>query len=99
MKQNINCALIHTFAAINGIEDSAARITLSMDVTYAHGKFIAEAEKAKECCEACYDDALEALYEALNDSLGNVYKDIEQVEKNARIGLVWWAFTSHDKFN
>lgn len=99
MKQIINCALIHTFAAISGIEDSAARITLSMDVTYAHGEFIAEVEKAKGCCEACYDDALEALYEALNDRLGKVYKDIEQVEKNARIGLVWWAFTSHDKNN
>lgn len=99
MKQNINCALIHTFAAISGIEDSAARITLSIDVTYAHGEFIAEVEKAKGCCEACYDDALEVLYEVLNDRLGNVYKDIEQAGKNARNGLVWWAFTSHDKFN
>jgi len=97
MNQNINCALLHTFAAINGIEDSAARITLSMDVAHAYSEFTAEAESFGHCCEKCYESALEPLYGTLNERLGIVYKDIEQVEKNARIGLVWWAFTSHDK--
>lgn len=96
MNQNINCALIHTFAAINGIEDSAARITLSMDVAHAYGEFTAEVENFGYCCEKCHESVLESLYGALNERLGNVYKDIEQVEKNDRIGLVWWAFTSHD---
>lgn len=99
MKQNINCALIHTFAAINGVEDSAARITLSMDVTYAYGEFTAAAENCGYCCEECHESSMEALFDDLNDRLGMVYKDIEQAEKNARIGLAWWSFTSHDKFN
>ena len=48
MKQNINCALIHTFSAINGIEDSAARITLSMDVTYAHGSSFQKLKRRRD---------------------------------------------------
>lgn len=99
MKQNIHYALLNTFNTISLIESTDARNCLSLTVTYAHAEFVADAERAKGCCEACYDEELDRLYDRLIKRLAVVQEDVEQVMKNARIGLAWWFRTSHDKNN
>ena len=96
MKQNIHYSLLNTFNAINNIENHDARNCLALTVIYIHAEFVAEAERAKGCCEACYDKELERLYYRLTKRLDIVQEDVEQVMKNGRIGLAWWSRTTHD---
>lgn len=96
MKQNIHYALLNTLNAIGQIEESDARNCLSLTVIYAHGEFVADAERAKGCCEACYDKELDRLYDRLTKRLDIVLEDVEKAMKNGRIGLAWWFRTSHD---
>lgn len=96
MKQDIHYALLNTLNAIGQIEELDARNCLALTVTYIHAEFVADAERAKGCCEVCYDKELDRLYDRLTKRLDIVQEDVEQVLKNACIGLSWWFRTSHD---
>ena len=99
MKQDIHYALLNTLNAINSIESHDARNCLALTVTYIHAEFVADAERAKGCCEGCYEKELDKLYDRLTKRLDIVQEDVEKAMKNTRIGLAWWFRTSHDKNN
>ena len=97
MNQNIHYALLNTFNAINNIESHDARNCLALAVTRAHAEFAADAERAKERCEDCYDKELDRLYDRLTKRLDIVLEDVEKAMRNGRIGLAWWFRTTHDE--
>lgn len=99
MNENINCAMLMAFAAVNDLDDDAARVALSMDITHTHSDIVLKSEKIKRGCICCRNEQLDALYDEFYEKLDRVHEDVAKAQKNERIGLQWWAFTSYDKNN
>lgn len=99
MKQDIHYALLNTINAIGFIEEPDARNCFTLTVIYAHGEFVADAEKVKKGCQCCREAELDKLYDRLTKRLDIVLEDVEKAMKNSRVGLAWWFRTSHDKNN